>query len=120
MRFLLAGFAALAPHPEAFMSRTRPHAPGVSRRRALQVLAAFGVAGPASADLLAQTRKPISVDILRRASAVVGDEFSDERLKVIEAALQRNLDQFQIVRDLEIDDRVEPAPVFNARLTPGR
>jgi hypothetical protein len=102
------------------MSRMRPQAPGVSRRRALQVLAAFGVAGHASPDLIAQARKTISIDILRRASAVVGEEFTDERLSVIETALQRNLDQFQIVRDLEIDDRVEPAPVFSARLTPGR
>jgi hypothetical protein len=102
------------------MSRTRPQAPGVTRRRALQALAAFGVAGPASADLLAQARHTVSVDVLRQASAVVGEEFSDDRLKVIQTALQRNLDQFQIVRDLEVDDRVEPAPVFSARLTPGR
>jgi len=45
----------------------------------------------------------------------VGESFSDERLAVIDTALRRNLDQFQIVRDLEIDDAVEPAPIFDAR-----
>lgn len=87
--------------------------PAISRRQLLQALAAAGITGPAAAALVAQARKPISADMLRGASAIVGDELTDERLKVIETALQRNLDQFQIVRDLEIDDLVEPAPIFN-------
>ena len=87
----------------------------MSRRRLLQLLAAAGITGPAAADILAQGRKSVSVDVLRNASAVLGEEFSEERLTVIQTALQRNLDQFQIVRDLEIDDLVEPAPIFNAR-----
>ncbi len=87
----------------------------LGRRRLLQILAAAGISGPAAIDLLAQARKPISIDILRSASAVIGEDYSDERLKVIQTALQRNLDQFQIVRDLEIDDLIEPAPIFNAR-----
>lgn len=87
----------------------------VSRRRLLQVLAAAGITGPAALDALAQARHPISPDILRSASAVIGDDFSDDRLKVIDTALQRNLDQFQVVRDLEVDDLVEPAPVFNPK-----
>ncbi|HYU77928.1 MAG TPA: hypothetical protein VEK56_03025 [Vicinamibacterales bacterium] len=87
----------------------------VSRRRLLQILAAAGISGPAAVELIAQARKPISIDSLRGASAVLGEDFSDDRLKMIETALQRNLDQFQIVRDLEIDDLVEPAPMFDAR-----
>lgn len=87
----------------------------ISRRRLLRALAAAGITGPAAVDLIAQARRPISADVLRSASAVLGEDFSDERLRVIETALRRNLHQFQIVRDLEIDDLVEPAPVFNAR-----
>jgi hypothetical protein len=87
----------------------------ISRRRLLRLLAAAGISGPAAAALIAQARKPISVDILRSASAVLGEEFSDERLQIVETALRRNLDQFQIVRNLEIGDLVEPAVVFNAR-----
>jgi hypothetical protein len=89
--------------------------PAISRRRLLRVLAAAGITGPAAINLIAQARKPISTDVLRNASAVLGEDFTDERLKVIETALQRNLDQFQIVRDLEIDDAIEPALMFNAR-----
>ena len=39
---------------------------------------------------------------------------SGDRLPVIYAALQRNLDQFQTVRDFEVDDLIEPAPIFSA------
>lgn len=96
------------------MSLDRSHT-SLSRRRLLQVLAAAGITGPAAVDLLSQARRSISPDTLRQASAILGESFSDERLAVIDTALRRNLDQFQIVRDLEIDDLVEPAPVFDPR-----
>jgi hypothetical protein len=85
----------------------------LTRRRVLQVLAAAGITGPAALDLLAQSRTRISADMLKQASAVIGGvQLSDERLKVAETALQRNLDQFQIVRDFVVPDSVEPAPIF--------
>ena len=87
----------------------------LSRRRLLRVLAAAGITGPAAIDLLAQARSSVSVENLRQAAAILGERFGDDRLAVIRTALQRNLDQFQIVRDLEIDDLVEPAPAFDAR-----
>jgi hypothetical protein len=87
----------------------------LTRRRLLQLLGAAGVTGPAAADLVAQARSSVSVENLRQASAILGESFSDDRLGVIHTALQRNLDQFQIVRDLEVDDAVEPAPAFDAR-----
>ena len=85
----------------------------LTRRRILQVLAAAGITGPAALDLLAQSRTKISADILKATSAVIGGvQLSDERLKVAEIALQRNLEQFQIVRDFVVPDSVEPAPIF--------
>jgi hypothetical protein len=87
----------------------------LNRRQVLQLLAAVGITGPAAVDLLAQARGSISVETLRQASAIRGETFTDERLAVIDTALRRNLDQFQIVRDLDIDDLVEPAPVFDPR-----
>jgi hypothetical protein len=93
----------------------RTSTPPMNRRTLLQLLAGLGITGPAALDLIAQARTPVSADILRNASALIGARFSDDRLKVIETALQRNLDQFQIVRDLRIDDAVEPAPMFTAR-----
>ena|SRR5947209_2989081 len=86
----------------------------VSRRKMLQLLAAAGITGPAAAEIVAQMRgKQISPEILKTANAIIDQQFTDERLRIAAAALQRNLEQFQIVRDLEIDDSVEPAPIFN-------
>lgn len=103
-----------------------PQPTELTRRRLLQALAAVGITGPLALDLAAQSRAHVSIDALKQASAVLGEEFTPERLAVIEKALQRNLDQFQAVRDLVIDDLVEPAPVFMAKthagpvLAPGR
>jgi len=87
----------------------------VTRRRALQVLALIGASGTAVANLFAQARKKVTPEILQSANNLIGQELSRERLEKITPALQRNFDQFQIVRDLEIDDRVEPAPIFIAK-----
>ena len=84
-----------------------------SRRALLQLLAAAGITGPAALRLAGQARSQVSVESLRAADALLDQSFDEERLKVIRAALQRNLDQFQLVRDLEIDDAIEPAPIFD-------
>jgi hypothetical protein len=95
------------------MDKRSEHQQRVTRRRILQAFVAAGITGPAALDLLAQSRTRISADILKHASAVIGGvQLSDERLKVAEIALQRNLDQFQIVRDFVVPDYVEPAPIF--------
>jgi hypothetical protein len=95
------------------MDQQSEHEHRVTRRRILQALVAAGMTGPTALDLLAQSRTRISAGILKQASAVIGGvELSDERLKVAEVALQRNLDQFQIVRDFVVPDDVEPAPIF--------
>ena len=93
------------------MSDSTGHDP--SRRRLLQLLAAAGITGPAAIDLAAAARHPISFDNLKNANAIIDQDFSDDRLKVIQTALQRNLDEFQVVRELEIDDSVEPALAFD-------
>jgi hypothetical protein len=85
----------------------------LSRRRLIQLLAAAGLAGPAAVELAAQMRHQLSVEGLRSANALIEQPFDDKRLEVVARALQRNLDQFQIVRDLEIADEVEPAPIFD-------
>ena len=84
-----------------------------SRRALLQLLAAAGITGPAALRLAGQARGQLSVETLKAAETLLDQSFDDERLKVIRAALQRNLDQFQLVRDLDIDDAIEPAPVFD-------
>ena len=90
--------------------------PQVSRRHMLQLLGALGITGPAAAEIVAQSRAgALNPDILRSANAVTGLDLSDERLKIAATALQRNLEQFQMIRDLEIDDSIEPATLFHAK-----
>ena len=86
-----------------------------SRRQLLHALVTAGAAAPVAAEALEQSRTHVSVDNLRSAESLIGQHYDDERLRVIDKALQRNLDQFQIVRDLVIDDLVEPAPMFFAK-----
>jgi hypothetical protein len=85
----------------------------LSRRQVIQLLAAAGITGPEAVRLAAQARKQVSIDALRDASSLLDKDFDDARLKVVQIALQRNLDQFQIVRDLEIDDLIEPSITFD-------
>jgi hypothetical protein len=95
------------------MNKGREAQHRLTRRRILKVLAAAGITGPAALDLLAQSRTKVSAGALKETLAVIGGvQLSDERLKVAETALQRNLDQFQIVRDFVVPDSVEPAPIF--------
>lgn len=87
----------------------------VSRRHILQILTALGFTG-ATADALAAGAAPtVSPAALQGAASLLAGAFDDRRLQVAQAAVQRNLDQLQVVRDLELPDGVEPAVVFQAR-----
>lgn len=87
----------------------------VSRREVLRLLAALGITGPAALEVAAQARKKVSPEALKAATAIIQHDLDDERLELVSRALQRNLNQFQIVRDLEIDDLIEPAFMFVPR-----
>ena len=85
----------------------------LSRRRIIQLLAGAGVTGPAALEVIAQSKTRVTKDILKQSLQVIGGvPLSDERLAVVETALQRNLDTFQIVRDFVVPDNIEPAPIF--------
>lgn len=85
----------------------------LSRRQTLQIMA-LGLSASAASELLAEERGKISPEMLQAATPLVDRDFSDERLDVVARALERNLYQFAIVRELEIDDLMEPALVFSA------
>ena len=87
----------------------------LSRRHALQILAAVGITGPAAFDVLAQTGKEVSLDTLRTAAALIDQDLNEEQLETISKAIQKNIDQFETFRSLEIDDMMEPAPIFTAK-----
>ena len=87
----------------------------VSRRHALQILGAIGITGSAALDLLAQTGKEVSLDTLRASAALIDQDLDEDQLEVISRAIQKNIDQFETFRSLEIDDMIEPAPIFTAK-----
>ncbi len=97
-------------------SRSDPQT--VSRRQVMRLLAGIGITGTAALSLAAQVEQRISPEMLRDATALLDQDFDDERLRVVTPALQSNLDQFEIIRELEIDDLVEPATLFLARGRP--
>ena len=81
------------------------------RRRVLKLLVAAGtVAGTTEAQ-----SDDLTPEILERAMTIFQGELDEERLRAILPAVQRNVDFFRIVRELEIADDVEPAPIFSAR-----
>lgn len=84
----------------------------VTRRDVLQILTALGLSAPLAAEIAAQSAPVVSGEALRSAATLLGGHFDQKRLAVARAALQRNLDQFQAVRDLEIPDAVEPPTIF--------
>ena len=86
----------------------------MDRRRLLQLLSAAGLLSGARAEGL-QARTQLTPEMLEQAQNLLDQGFEDERLREILPAIQRNLDFFQIVRDEDIDDLVEPAPIFDAR-----
>ncbi len=87
----------------------------VSRRHVLQILVALGLTGPLAADLAAQAAPRVSPAALSGAASLLAGGFGRARLDVARTALQRNLDQFQVVRELEIPDEVEPPTIFIPR-----
>lgn len=84
----------------------------LDRRAVLQILAALGFGGAAAAHLAAQARPAVTRAVLQQAAALLDGSFDPQRLAVAERAVQRNLDQIAVVRELVLDDAVEPAPVF--------
>ena len=82
----------------------------------LRLLAALGITGPVALQLSAQlARRPISPEALKAAAAIIEHDLAEDRLEVAAAALERDLDQFRMVREMEIDDLVEPATIFVPR-----
>jgi hypothetical protein len=83
----------------------------VPRRKLLQALT---LAGPLSTTVEGQ-EPAISIDVLRNVSTVHGSNLSDQRLRIIQPALERRLNHVQAIRQFDMDELVEPAPMFVPR-----
>lgn len=87
----------------------------IDRRAILHILAALGFGGAAASDLAAQARPQVAGSTLRQAAALLDGTFDDVRLGVAERAVQRNLEHAAAVRELVLDDRIEPPTLFAPR-----
>ena len=87
----------------------------LTRRDALRLLAAIGITGPAATQVLAQATKRVSARTLSDAGPLIDAELTPEQIDVISKVIQKNIDQYEVFRALDIDDMVEPAPIFFAR-----
>lgn len=87
----------------------------LERRAVLHILAALGIGGAVARDLAAQTRPVVSRAVLEQAAALIDGRFDAARLAVAERAVARNLEQTAAVRELVLDDLVEPATIFVPR-----
>jgi hypothetical protein len=97
------------------MNTSATHRSDVSRRQILQILAALGFTGTLAESLAAQASPAVSAGAINGAATLLSGAFDERRLEVARAALQRNLEQFQVVRELELPDGLEPAVVFQVR-----
>ncbi len=85
----------------------------LTRRILLHGMAVTGLQTTLMSSAAASPNPALPTDALKGASTVFGEkQFAEERLKVIAPALQQNIREFAIVRDLRIADLVEPAPIF--------
>ncbi len=87
-----------------------------SRRRVLRGAAVAPVAGAAMlAGCAAEGGDGATVARLEAANAMTDHPLAPDRLETILPAVRMNHAFFQAVRDLEVDDLVEPAVTFRAR-----
>jgi hypothetical protein len=88
---------------------------GVSRRHILQILSALGFSGAVAESLAAQAAPVVSAGAIGSAATLLSGTFDEPRLAVARTALQRNLEQFQAVRELDLPDGLEPPVIFRPR-----
>jgi hypothetical protein len=81
------------------------------RRRVLKLLIAAGLLAESGR---AEGASPLTPEILEKAMLLFEGDLKAESLRAVLPAVQRNVDFFRLVRELDIEDRVEPAPVFHA------
>jgi Asp-tRNA(Asn)/Glu-tRNA(Gln) amidotransferase A subunit family amidase len=88
---------------------------GPSRRQILQVLGALGIGSLAFQRALAaqaQQAAGVTSEMILQAEWIAGLSLSDEDRKTTAQALQRLLKDFQILRDIKLDNSVAPALGF--------
>ncbi|MGH9319364.1 MAG: hypothetical protein ACRD3V_05675 [Vicinamibacteria bacterium] len=88
------------------------------RRELFKLLLAAGILGP-SATGESQDAPGLTTEVLEKAAALFEAGLEPSRIKELLPSVQRNVDFFRIVRELEIGDDVEPAVLFKANRRAG-
>ena len=93
---------------------------GLDRRRFMAIFAALGVAGTTLPERLwaAAQKGPITRKVLARAEQMAGLEFTDDERELMLDGLNEQLEDYAKLRQVSIDNSVEPAFRFDPHLTP--
>ncbi len=85
-----------------------------SRRRLLQAIALAA----AQSTLACSQSEPhkYSIEVLRGASRIHGTGLTNERLEAIQTKVEDSLAEIKAIRRFDLDERVEPATLFLAKL----
>jgi hypothetical protein len=86
-----------------------------TRRQVVQMLGALGVVQSPVGIAAAPAQVALSARDLKGSLTIQGRDLDESQTEAVRLALQRNLRQFQAVRDLDIADGVPPALIFRPR-----
>lgn len=86
-----------------------------TRRQVVQMLGALGVAQSPIATAAAPAQLALSARDLTGCLAIQGRDLDESQAEAVRQSLQRNLGQFQAVRELDIGDAVPPVVIFRPR-----
>lgn len=103
-----------------FEPETQPERGGLSRRRVLQVAAAATGSAVFARALaaLAQDRPQVTEEMLRQAEWIAGIPLDDEKRKLMLQGLGSQLEAFEKLRAVQIDNAVPPAVWFQPARVP--
>jgi len=83
-----------------------------TRRQVVQLLVAVGVTSAATTDLSGQAPNTLSIEDMKGALAIQRRDLQAKEMALVQRALQRSLDEFQRVRELDVDDSVALPVIF--------
>jgi Asp-tRNA(Asn)/Glu-tRNA(Gln) amidotransferase A subunit family amidase len=94
-----------------------------TRRRFLSYFSSIGLTstllpGALWAEMQQQAAQRVSPDMLKSAMTVAGLEYSDDELQQMVNGVNQNLDRYQELRKVHIDDGIAP-PLYYSPLVPG-
>lgn len=85
----------------------------LSRRHFLAACSSIGVVGTTFPDILSRQKGPITVETIACAEEIAGIELTQEQRTQLVEDLERHVDYYASIRELELPDDVHPALIFD-------